>query len=758
MTQVLFKFRQPDGTPLAGAGFTIQLRRSGFVPGGGGVIVPDTLSFVTGEDGSVIAELEPSTSVYLLVLAEGPDTCSGVRYKFYVPKSDVIVNAEELYLDPPPSSEPWDETAIQMLTDAKLAAMNAAIEAKASADAADISATEAAASAEAAASVVEGVDMDADRAERARDASEAYSIESLAARIETDEDRIAAQQAAIDAGNAAEAKVSALSASLASNSDASKGTGQLGNSVITVATVAAMVALTGLRLNQRIQTLGYFSPGDGGDNAYLVVASATGPADGGLYINLTGFQAKGMFPGRKLLTKQFGANGNNAQADQDAPIRTALSTILTDSQSSAWGADVEVSLGAFKVGSTIAVPGDRRLSGTGGPNATKLIADTNMASGTAVLTTPGAFAAIENLSVHVPTEVYDPSTNTGTPVDGIKADNAASFGNTYNNIRINGGRIGFHAAAGLENKLNHSFIVGSRVGVQADAWDTECNFTIIQDCKQYALNAVGHGIESVSSHFVRGPILINVSSNGSPVHLIKPFLDTPADIGVNFTDSRGGQIVSAYGLKIGNNANNNAVLFKMNTNSSFNFFNGGSNINTGESFAGVFQFDSSSSNNKICGWHINSKTVAFSNHSTMWRQTCWANTGDAARYNNIQRKNRGFVASVAPDATAQLTIQLDYTFPALTYNTVLFFGKWVSRSASVLQGAVGDVILPIQFNDTGCAASMPKITGGAAISWAIDGATLVGNVVTVTVRNTGTAAASLSLDIERSMDATGATF
>lgn len=202
MTQVLFAFRQPDGTPLAGAGFTVQMRRPGLIPGGGGVIVPDTLSFVTGPDGTVIADLQPSTSVYLLVLAEGPDTCTGVRYKFYVPDSDAVIDAEDLYLAPPPKSEPWDETAIQMLTDAKVAAIAAATEAGLSADAAELSAAEAAASAEAAAAVVEGVDLNADRAERARDASEAFAIDALAARTGTSEDRIAARQSAIDAANA----------------------------------------------------------------------------------------------------------------------------------------------------------------------------------------------------------------------------------------------------------------------------------------------------------------------------------------------------------------------------------------------------------------------------------------------------------------------------------------------------------------------------------------------------------------------------
>lgn len=544
---------------------------------------------------------------------------------------------------------------------------------------------------------------------------------------------------------------------LGETTSASEGAGKIGNSIIVVSNVADMLALTNLAINKRIRTQGYEAPGDGGGNEYLVVASGTGTADGGSYINLTGFQAKGLFPGRKVFTKQFSAKGNNSQPSQELPIRAALATILTDSTSAAWGADVTVSLGAFKVSGGIAVAGDRKLTGTGGPNATKLIAAPDIPEGTAVISTPGAFSVIENISVHIPADVYDPATDTGKPVDGIVADNPSSFGNVYNGVRVNGGRIGFHAKLGLENKLNDSFIVGSKIGYQSDAWDSECNFTILQDCKQYCLYANGHGIESVSSHFVRAPILVKIVANGSPVHLIKPFLDTPYDIGIDFTDSRAGQIVGAYGLKIGNNANSNAVLFKLGQNSSNNFFNGGSNINTGENFAGVFQFDSTSINNKICGWHTNSKTVAFSNHSTMWKQTCWSNTGDAARYNNIPRKNRGVATNVAATATASIVLTLDYTYPALTFNTLLFYGKWVSRNSDS-RGAFGDVSLPVQFGDTGCAPVMTKTSGHANNNWGVTAVSLSGNQLTVTVQNNGTATGSISIEIERSLDATGATF
>jgi hypothetical protein len=61
-----------------------------------------------------------------------------------------------------------------------------------------------------------------------------------------------------------------------------------------------------------VQTLGYYSAGDGGGNIYEIVAAATGTADGGSFIDLTGIsgQAKGLFVDGVVNVKQFGAVGD----------------------------------------------------------------------------------------------------------------------------------------------------------------------------------------------------------------------------------------------------------------------------------------------------------------------------------------------------------------------------------------------------------------------------------------------------------------
>ena len=225
MTPVEFQFNYPDGRPIAGMEFVIKLPKSGFIKEADGIIMPADLTFETDEQGFALVLLAPSSSVYTVRMttpgqSEDYDSCrKGVSYKFYVPDSAEPVRAQDLFLAPPPNSEPWDETAIRELTEAKVIAVQSAE----TAVTASVSAEAAAVRAEAASA---GIDEDADRAERARDASEAFAIDALAARTETDADRIAAQQAALDAANAASLALIAYRKELAL-SDGAAGVGHV---------------------------------------------------------------------------------------------------------------------------------------------------------------------------------------------------------------------------------------------------------------------------------------------------------------------------------------------------------------------------------------------------------------------------------------------------------------------------------------------------------------------------------------------------
>ena len=92
----------------------------------------------------------------------------------------------------------------------------------------------------------------------------------------------------------------------------------------TYSTVAAMVADTDLVVGQIVQTLGYYSAGDGGGNYYEVVAASTGTVDGGRFINLATHQAKGLFVNGDIYVDQFGAVGDGSTDDH-----TAISNAFT---------------------------------------------------------------------------------------------------------------------------------------------------------------------------------------------------------------------------------------------------------------------------------------------------------------------------------------------------------------------------------------------------------------------------------------------
>ena len=62
-----------------------------------------------------------------------------------------------------------------------------------------------------------------------------------------------------------------------------------------------------LAVGQTVQTLGYITEGDGGDNTYEIVAASTGTDDGGSFIDLNVLQAKGLFPGGIYRPEHWGS-------------------------------------------------------------------------------------------------------------------------------------------------------------------------------------------------------------------------------------------------------------------------------------------------------------------------------------------------------------------------------------------------------------------------------------------------------------------
>lgn len=88
-------------------------------------------------------------------------------------------------------------------------------------------------------------------------------------------------------------------------------------STYTFDSVSDMVSSTDITVGMQVETRGYNSIGDGGDNVYRIVAAGTGVADGGHYIDLATHQAEGLFPNGDVTVNQFGAISNRGTGSTD---------------------------------------------------------------------------------------------------------------------------------------------------------------------------------------------------------------------------------------------------------------------------------------------------------------------------------------------------------------------------------------------------------------------------------------------------------
>jgi hypothetical protein len=141
MTAVLFKFSHPDGTPVADAPFLITTRKPSFDETlHNGIQIPGDVNGVTDAQGEATLELMAGFATYYLLMDKpgatlGENGCTaGLRYRFMVTDSATVVRVEDLIITTPTFSRPWDETALQIIIDAKTVAVGAAIAAEAARD------------------------------------------------------------------------------------------------------------------------------------------------------------------------------------------------------------------------------------------------------------------------------------------------------------------------------------------------------------------------------------------------------------------------------------------------------------------------------------------------------------------------------------------------------------------------------------------------------------------------------------------------
>lgn len=137
MTAVLFKFSHPDGTPVVDAPFLVTTRKPSFDETlDNGIQLPGDVEGVTDAQGEATLELMAGFATYYLLMDQpgavaGEDGCvAGLRYRFMVAESATTVRVEDLIVTTPTWSRPWDEAAIQVILDAKVASLDAAVRAE----------------------------------------------------------------------------------------------------------------------------------------------------------------------------------------------------------------------------------------------------------------------------------------------------------------------------------------------------------------------------------------------------------------------------------------------------------------------------------------------------------------------------------------------------------------------------------------------------------------------------------------------------
>jgi hypothetical protein len=434
--------------------------------------------------------------------------------------------------------------------------------------------------------------------------------------------------------------------------------------------------------------------------------------------------------------KDFGAVGNGTTDDA-----TAVGNAMT---SSPRFIRLPYASGGYRI-SSLTVGG---YDGLGGDKMLESYVSTDG------ITVNGAFTEIKNVRL-------DTGASANYAVTYVTDTNIyANFANHINNVRLFG--LNGITNGGAETKIQN--VYGKGTGntnggtfLNITNWDTSAH-TIECEDYQTGVRTNGRGYQGVDTHVVRADTAIAVSSQGHPTQLVNNYLDTPRSFGAQFSDMSDASFVNTYVLNVGDAATSTSAsgILLDTTSTDNNFINTYFKQADDTKWAGGFGFQSGSINNLIVGAGGSYKLTTNSK-DRIRNQTVLGCHGGWARHNNVPRMNRAYAPAVAVGAQTTLAFQLDWTYPTLTFNTVLFVGNYVSRTTSS-KAAVGRFIIPISYSDIGCSPVVEKLTGSPNNNWAIISASLSGSVLSVVVQNNSEATAGISVELQRSLDAISATY
>lgn len=138
MTPVNIHLITADGQPMANTAVQILLPKAGVDMSGTEIALPKKLSLSTDAEGKVTVDLYPVLQHPYTLIAADWKTGAKIREHFYVPESDDPVELRDIIQLPAPTPMPYDEAAIQSITQDRVWAQESEVDAQAAQAAAEV--------------------------------------------------------------------------------------------------------------------------------------------------------------------------------------------------------------------------------------------------------------------------------------------------------------------------------------------------------------------------------------------------------------------------------------------------------------------------------------------------------------------------------------------------------------------------------------------------------------------------------------------
>ena len=234
--------------------------------------------------------------------------------------------------------------------------------------------------------------------------------------------------------------------------------------------------------------------------------------------------------------KDFGAVGDGV-TDDTAAIQAAIDAANT----------VLIPDGTYLVSAPITLSNSQSLRADGAVSSARLYASDSFV-GAAVILINGTRVSVDSIQVTIPTSLYDPSTDTGTQVNGIQTD-GTYYHQYITDCTVSGGYKAFYASS-LEGKFTRCHALNSYDGFYVDNFDNYFSNISTTDVANIGVYSSA-GLEGSNFHIVRSGGISLSLFNQVPVMLSQVFIDTASTTGIEFRQTNGAILNGVFFTKLG---------------------------------------------------------------------------------------------------------------------------------------------------------------------------------------------------------------